>query len=35
MTKLLPVVAIVANEVCDLLEGLVHDNMLEWNDDDD
>jgi hypothetical protein len=27
--KLFPVVAILADEVCDLTEGLVHDNMLK------
>jgi hypothetical protein len=35
VTELFPVVAVVADEVCDLAEGLVHDNVLEWHDDDD
>ena len=33
--ELFPAVTIFANEGCDIMEGLVHDNALEWHDDDD
>ncbi len=34
MTKLFSVIVVVVDEVCDLAEGLVCDNVLEWHDDD-